>query len=177
MAGRGMEAGVSARWKNLGWVFLIAGYFALPAHAFEYVSNEGAYTVNFPAAPSETVRDIGPNKLIAHAMREGDVIYVAAHGDFVESVKADVEMNANIDNYAKEVHAKVTSRLQFTMQRGERTLEGIQFVYDGDRAAGKGIVVVDGTSSYLVAASSIKPARDEIAVNAFLNSFRLEPKK
>lgn len=174
-----MEAGVSARWKNLVWVLLTAGLFVLarPAQAFEYASNEGAYSVNFPEAPSETVRDIGPNKLIAHAMRVGDVIYVAAHGDFVETVKADVEMNANIDNYAKEVHAKVTSRLPFTMQRGERTLEGIQFAYDGDRSAGKGIVVVDGTSSYLVAASSIKPAREETAVNAFLNSFRLEPKK
>ena len=165
--------------KKIVCLFAFAGLLmlALPAQAFEYASNEGDYTVNFPEAPSETVRDIGPNKLIAHAMRVGDVIYVAAHGDFVETVKADVEMNANIDNYAKEVHAKVTSRLPFTLQRGEKTLEGIQFVYDGERSAGKGIVVVDGTSSYLVAASTIKPAHDEAAVNAFLNSFRLEPKK
>lgn|GEM_PF-1543410 len=168
-----------ACWKNAARLFAFAGLLALafPAQAFEYASNEGAYSVNFPEAPSETVRDIGPNKLIAHAMRVGDVIYVAAHGDFVDKIKPDIEMNANIDNYAKEVHAKVTSKLPFTVQRGERTLEGIQFVYDGERAAGKGIVVVDGTSSYLVAASSIKPAHDEAAVNAFLNSFRLEPKK
>jgi hypothetical protein len=170
---------VTACWKNIACLAALAGLlaFASPAQAFEYASNEGDYSVNFPAPPSETVRDIGPNKLTAHAMREGNVIYVVAHGDFAEKVKADAEMNANIDNYAKEVHAKVTSRQPITIPRGERTLEAIQFGYDGDRASGKGIVVVDGTSSYLVAASSVKPARAEAAVNAFLNSFRLEPKK
>jgi hypothetical protein len=170
---------VRACWKNAVCLAAFAGFLALasPAQAFQYASNEGDYSVNFPAPPSETVRDIGPNKLIAHAMRAGDVVYVAAHGDFVDKVKPDVEMNANIDNYAREVHAKVTSRLPFTIQRGEKTLEGIQFAYEGERQSGKGIVVVDGTSSYLVAASSIKPAHDEAAVNAFLNSFRLEPKK
>ena|SRR5689334_12336123 len=174
-----MEAGLSARWTNLVWAFLFAGLlgFALPAQAFEYASNEGAYSVNFPEAPTETVRDIGPNKLIAHAMREGSVIYVAAHGDFADKIKPDVEMNANIDNYAREIRAKVTSRLPFTLQRGEKTLEGIQFVYDGDRTTGKGVVVVDGTSSYLVAAGSVKPAHEDAAINAFVNSFRLEPKK
>jgi hypothetical protein len=151
---------------------------AAPAHAGEtFASNEGSYSVNFPSVPEETVREIGPNKLVAHAMRDGDVLYVAAHGDFTAKVDAGTEMNANIDNYTREVHAKVTSRLPFTIVRGGRTLEGIQFTYDGDRQAGKGVVVVDGTSSYLIAASSIKPAQDEHAVDEFVNSFRLAPKE
>jgi len=170
---------VIACWKNAVCLAAFAGLlaFAPPARAFEYASNEGDYSVNFPALPGETVREIGPNKLIAHAMREGDVIYVAAHGDFAGKVDPAPEMNANIDNYAREVHAKVTSRLPFTIQRGGRTLEGIQFAYDGEQQEGKGVVVVDGTSSYLVAASSVKPAHEEREVDAFLNSFRLAPKQ
>jgi hypothetical protein len=159
---------------------LICASFALvaPARAGEtYASNEGSYSVNFPSAPEETVREIGPNKLVAHAIRNGDVLYVAAHGDFTAKVDAGTEMNANIDNYTREVKAKVTSRLPFTIERGGRTLEGIQFTYDGDRQAGKGVVVVDGTSSYLVAASSIKPAQEMRAVDEFVNSFRLAPKE
>jgi len=142
-----------------------------------YSSNEGSYSVNFPVAPQETVREVGKDKLIAHVIRDGDVIYVAAHGDFTRAVKPETEMNANIENYTHEIHAKVTSRAQVTIPRGERELTGIQFSYDGEFQSGTGIVVVDGTSSYLVAASYLKPADDQQAVNAFINSFRLKPKQ
>jgi hypothetical protein len=141
-----------------------------------YSSNEGGYSVNFPAPPEETRRDIGPNRIIAHAERNGDVVYVAAHGDFTVALKPDIEMNANIDNYAHEVHAAVTARKPVSLRRGERTLAGIEFSYDGSKQAGKGIVVVDGTSSYLVAAGSVKPARHSAEVDAFVASFRLAPK-
>lgn len=161
------------------WLFALLCSFAAgtSARALEvYSSNEGSYSVNFPALPQETVRNMGPNRLVAHAEREGDVVYVAAHGDFVEAIKPDVEMNANIDNYAREVHASVTARQPVSLQRGERTLPGIAFSYDGERQAGKGIVVVDGTSSYLVAAGSVKPSRHPAEVDAFVGSFRLAPR-
>lgn len=141
-----------------------------------YSSNEGGYSVNFPAPPEETRQNIGPNKIIAHAERNGDVVYVAAHGDFIEALKPDIEMNANIDNYAHEVHAAVTTRKPVSVQRGERTLKAIEFSYDGSKQSGKGIVVVDGRSSYLVAAGSVKPARHPAEVDAFVASFKLAPK-
>ncbi len=161
---------ISAR--LLGLAFVLA--FARPVSALEtYPSNEGSYSINFPVAPQESVREIGPNRLIARAIRDGDLIYVAAHGDFAEAVKADIEMKLNIENYAREVGATVTSQKPVTIPRGGKTLNGIEFVYDGERLNGKGIVVVDGTSSYLVAASSVKPASHAAAVDAFLNSFHL----
>lgn len=163
-----------ARWLAV-WIVLMP---ALPAQALEtFNSNEGAYTINFPATPRESVQESGKNRLVAHVVREGDVVYVAANGDFAEAIKADVEMNANIENYTREINARVTSRAEVTIPRGDRTLTGIQFSYEGAVQDGKGIVVVDGTSSYLVAASAIKPADGELAVNAFLNSFRLMPKR
>lgn len=156
----------------------IALMLALPVQALEtFRSNEGAYSINFPAPPRESVREIGKNRLIAHVVRDGDVIYVAANGDFAEAIKPDIEMNANIENYTREINAKVTARAEVTIPRGDRTLTGIQFSYDGALQDGKGIVVVDGTSSYLVAASAIKPADRQLAVSAFLNSFRLMPKR
>jgi hypothetical protein len=149
-----------------------------PLAALEtFRSNEGGYAINFPAPPVESVHESGKNRLIAHIARNGDVIYIAANGDFAEAIKPDAEMNANIENYAREINARVTSRAEVTIPRGDRTLTGIQFSYDGAAQDGKGIVVVDGTSSYLVAAGSIKPADEESAVNAFLNSFRLMPKR
>jgi hypothetical protein len=141
-----------------------------------YQSNEGGYSVNFPAPPQETRRDIGPNRIIAHAERNGDVVYVAAHGDFTVALKPEIEMNANIENYAREVHASVTARKPVSLHRGGKTLPGIEFSYDGSKQAGKGIVVVDGRSSYLVAAGSVKPARHPAEVDAFVASFTLAPK-
>lgn len=161
-------------------LFAVALLLALahPALALEtYPSKEGSYSINFPVIPKETVQEIGPNRLIARAVRAGNVIYVAAHGDFVEAMNPDVEMNANIENYTREIHASVVSRAPVTIPRGVKTLSGIEFAYDGEQQGGRGIVVVDGTSSYLMAASSVKPAREETAVSAFLNSFRLLPKQ
>jgi hypothetical protein len=55
-------------------------------------------------------------------------------------------------------------------------VDAIHFSYESDQQSGEGIVAVDGTSSYLVAASSVKPANHPETVHAFLDSFRLEPK-
>lgn len=164
--------------KSTGWVLLLSALTApTPLTALEtFASNEGGYTIDFPAKPTESVQKFGNNRLIVHVARNGDVIYIAANGDFAEAIKPDTEMNANIENYTREINAAVTSRAEVTIPRGSRTLTGIQFSYDGAIQDGKGIVVVDGTSSYLVAASSIKPADEKLAVNAFLNSFRLMPK-
>lgn len=165
--------------KSTGWALLLLAALALPAPlaALEtFASNEGGYTIDFPVKPTESVQEFGNNRLIAHVARNGDVIYIAANGDFAEAVKSDTEMNANIENYTREINAAVTSRAEVTIPRGGRTLTGIQFSYDSAVQDGKGIVVVDGTSSYLVAAGSIKPADEKRAVNAFLNSFRLMPK-
>jgi hypothetical protein len=174
-AGQGMRTIVKS--AGCALALLLALGISTPLAALEtFNSNEGGYVINFPSKPIESVQEFGKNRLVAHVARNGDVIYIAANGDFAEAIKADAEMNANIENYTREINAKVTSRAEITIPRGDRTLTGIQFSYDGEVQDGKGIVVVDGTSSYLVAAGAIKPAEAELAVNAFLNSFRLMPK-
>ena len=110
-------------------------------------------------------------------MKDNDVIYIVAHGDFEVALQADLELDANIDNYVKELHATVASRGPLTFGRGDKTLPAKQFTYQSERLTGKGIVVVDGKSSYLAAATAVKPDNHDVAVNAFVSSFTLAPAK
>jgi hypothetical protein len=142
-----------------------------------YGSKEGDYSVRFPSHPQENIQSTDAYRIVTHALGEDNVIYIAAHGDFVVPPPPELELDANIDNYVKEIHGQVTSRGPLTIGRGDKSLPAKQFTYESDRLIGKGIVVVDGLSSYLAAASSLKPHSREAAVNAFVSSFKLEPTK
>jgi hypothetical protein len=143
-----------------------------------YGSTAGEYSASFPAPPEENTRT-GPNfRIVSHALRANGVIYIVAHGDFTEPVNAEVELDANIVNYVNEIRgSRLTSRGPIAFARGDKSLPAKQFTFDGELLKGKGIVVVDGKSSYLVSAGSMKPDNHEAAVDAFLASFRLVPGK
>jgi hypothetical protein len=154
--------------------------FAAGSTAFSldvYGSNEGDYSVNFPSPPKEDVQTSSNYRIVSHVVSEDNVIYIVAHGDFVVPPPPEQELDANIDNYVKELHAKVLSRGTLAIARGDKPLLAKQFTYEGDRLTGKGIVVVNGKSSYLAAASALKPYSREAKVNAFVNSFTLAPAK
>jgi hypothetical protein len=142
-----------------------------------YPSVAGDYSVNFPSTPKEEVRTTPTYRIVSHAINVDNVIYIVAHGDFQVPPPPELELDANIDNYVKELHATVASRGTLAFARGDRPLLAKQFTYEGDRLSGKGIVVVDGKSSYLAAATALKPYSREEAVNAFLGSFALVPAK
>jgi hypothetical protein len=142
-----------------------------------YGSNEGEYSVSFPSPPKEDIQTSSNYRIVSHVVSVDNVIYIVAHGDFIVPPPPDLELDANIDNYVKEIHATVTSRGTLAIARGDKPLLAKQFAYDGDRLTGKGIVVVQGKSSYLVAASALKPNNREAAVNVFVNSFALVPAK
>jgi hypothetical protein len=142
-----------------------------------YNSVAGDYAVIFPSPPQETTQSTDAYRIVSHAVRADEVIYVVAHGDFVVPPPVELELDADIDNYVKELHAQVLSRGPLAFARGDRSLPAKQFTYDGDRLSGRGIVVMDGKSSYIAAASALKPNNREAAVNAFVNSFALLPAK
>ena len=143
-----------------------------------YGSKEGDYSVNFPASPQEEINNGGNFRVVSHALRHDGVIYIVAHGDFAEPVKPDVELDANIDNYVNAIRGcRLTWRGALAFARGARPLPAKQFLYESDQLTGKGFVVVDGASSYLVAASVLKPYKREKAAEGFLASFTLVPKK
>jgi hypothetical protein len=160
------------------FVLAVALLFAAAATAlapYVYPSVAGDYAVNFPSTPKEDVQTSSAYRIVSHAISEDSVIYIVAHGDFQVPPPPEIELDANIDNYVKELHANVFSRGPLAIGRGDKPLLAKQFTYESDRMTGKGIVVVDGKSSYLAAASALKPASREAAVNAFLSSFRLVP--
>ncbi len=150
-----------------------AGAVALSASVYGSVA--GDYTVNFPIPPDEHVKPGSGFRVVTHVARDDNVIYVAANNDFEVPVPADLEIDADIDNFVKEFSGSVTSRSPLAFARGDRNLPAKQFTYDSDRFNGKGIVVVDGRSSYLVIAAVIKPNNREAAMNAFVSSFKLIP--
>jgi hypothetical protein len=142
-----------------------------------YGSKEGDYSVRFPSPPEENIQTTSAYRILTHALNEDNVIYIAGHGDFVAPLDPEQELNANIDNYVKEIHGKVVWRAPLAFGRGDKSLQAREFTYESDRLIGRGIVVVEGLSSYLAAASALKPHNREAVVNAFLRSFKLEPAK
>lgn len=142
-----------------------------------YGSLAGEYSVNFPSRPQEDVQTTAAYRIVSHVASEDNVIYIVAHGDFVVPPPPDLELDANIDNYVRELHGQVTSRGTLAIARGDKPLQAKQFTYEGEKLVGKGIVVVDGKTSYLAAASALKPNNREAAVNVFVSSFTLVPPK
>jgi hypothetical protein len=154
--------------------------FAAAGAAFSldvYPSVAGDYSVDFPSTPKEEVQTTPAYRIVSHAINVDNVIYIVAHGDFQVPPPPEIELDANIDNYVKELHANVLSRGTLAFARGDQPLLAKQFTYEGDRLSGKGIVVVDGKSSYRAAATALKPYSREAAVNTFLGSFALVPPK
>ena len=63
-------------------------------------------------------------------------------------------------------------RTQLTTASGEKLPE-LEFAYESDKLAGKGIVIVSGRRSILVTAFAVKPNDRGAAIDQFLQSFRL----
>ncbi len=169
-----------APYSSLALALAAALLFAAGSVAFSldvYGSKEGDYSVSFPSPPKEAIQTGSNYRIVSHVVSEDNVIYIVAHGDFVVPPPPELELDANIDNYVKELHATVASRGPLTFGRGDKTLPAKQFSYQSERLTGKGIVVVDGKSSYLAAATAVKPNNHDVAVNAFVSSFTLAPAK
>jgi hypothetical protein len=142
-----------------------------------YDSGAGGYSVVFPSPSEENIQTTPNYRIVTHVLREDNVIYIAAHGDYTMQLDPELELNANIDNYVKEIRARVLSRGTLVIARGDKPLLAKQFTYESDQLLGKGIVVVEGKTSYLAAASAVKPNNREKAVSAFVSSFVLVPAK
>jgi hypothetical protein len=142
-----------------------------------YTSEAGSYSVVFPSPSQENIQTTPAYHIVVHVLREDNVIYVAGHSDYAEALDPELELNANIDNYVKQISARILSRGTLAIARGDKPLLAKQFTYESDQLIGRGIVVVEGKTSYIAAASAVKPNGREVAVNAFVNSFVLVPAK
>ena len=147
-----------------------------PAYSLDvYSSAAGNYSVNFPSPPEEHIQEDGKDHVVTHIVRYDNAIYVVSHCGYVDVPNAEIEMDASINNYVKEISSHVVSRSPIKIMREDKLLRGKQFSFNGDRLVGRGVVVLDGKTSYMIAAGGIKPASREAEVSAFLGSFKLLP--
>jgi len=141
-----------------------------------YPSKEGDYAIEFPAKPAEEIDTSGGLRVVMHVLKNDEVIYIAGHGDLAVAPKPEVELDASIEKYVAAIRGcRLMSRAPLAFARGGKPVAAKQFTYESNQIVGRGIVVVDGVSSYIVAASALKPYNRQKAVDAFLGSFALAP--
>jgi hypothetical protein len=139
-----------------------------------FTSAEGGYSVSFPEKPRETAETKPEGKIFSYIVRQNDAVYGSSHVEYNSDLDIEQELQANAVNFADAVKAPVTSRrrTQFTAASGEKLPE-LEFSYESDKLAGKGIVIVSGRRSIMAAAFAFKPNDRRAAIDRFLQSFRL----
>jgi len=149
----------------------------LPAGAaaqVPFTSAEGGYSISFPAEPRETAETKPEGKIFSYIVRQDDAVYGSSHVEYNSELDVEAELQSNAVNFAEAVKAPVTSRrrTQFTAASGEKLPE-LEFAYESDKLAGKGIVIVSGRRSIMAAAFAFKPNDRRAAIDQFLQSFTL----
>ena len=149
----------------------------LPAAAaaqVPFTSTEGGYSISFPAEPRETVETKPEGKIFNYIVRQDNAAYGSSHVDYKSDLDVEQELQANAANFADAMQAPVTSRrrTEFTAPSGDKLPE-LEFTYESDKVAGRGIVVVSGRRSILVTALALKPNDRRAAIDRFLQSFKL----
>jgi hypothetical protein len=137
-------------------------------------SAEGGYSVSFPEKPRETAETKPGGRIFSYIVRQDDAVYGSSHVEYNSDLDVEQELQANAVNFANAVKAPLTSRrrTQFTTASGEKLPE-LEFAYESDKLAGKGIVIVSGRRSILVTAFAVKPNDRGAAIDQFLQSSRL----
>ena len=139
-----------------------------------FTSAEGGYSVSFPAEPRQTAATKPAGKIFSYTVRHDDAVYGSSHVEYNSELDIEQELQANAVNFADAVKAPLTSRrrTQFTAASGEKLPE-LEFTYESDKLAGKGLVIVSGRRSIMAAAFAFKPNDRRAAIDQFLQSFKL----
>jgi len=170
------RAAMRARW-HLAPLAMLAAALLLAAGAsaqVPFTSAEGGYSVSFPEKPRETAETKPEGRIFSYIVRQDDAVYGSSHVEYNSDLDVEQELQANAVNFTDAVKAPLTSRrrTQFTTASGEKLPE-LEFAYENDKLAGKGIVIVSGRRSILVTAFAVKPNDRGAAIDQFLQSFRL----
>ena len=165
---------------KFGWFAValsLASVIAADASAQVPVSSaEGGYSIVFPAKPEQKNTEQPGVKMVTHAVRAGDNVFVLAEGLFDANIPdAGAMMDRDVADYIKAFNGRQTwgGTKDFVTSSGV-SLPSRQFTFEAETLSGKGLVVVSGRRDIVIAAEKIRPNGTDEAVEKFLNSFKLE---
>jgi hypothetical protein len=160
-------------------IALIAALLLAPRHAtaaaHSFTSTEGGYSVSFPAAPQEQVSEDANARTVLNALNHDNAYYAVVHVDNKVDLKLNDELEGNIRKFTEQFHAPTQLRRKKKIPRAPGDeLPAEEFTFESDALIGKGVVIVEGRRTFMVAAFAIKPHDRKATVDRFVKSFKLK---
>jgi hypothetical protein len=153
---------------------LIAALAAVAA-PYKFTSAEAGYSVSFPAAPREQVNEDTNARTVLNALNYDNGYFAVVHVDNKFDLKLNDELEGNINRFTEQLNAPTQLRKKKKIARGPGDeLPAEEFTFESEELLGKGMVIVEGRRTYMVAAFAIKPNDRKAAVDRFINSFKLK---
>ena len=162
-------------------LLVLIAALAAAAAPYKFTSAEGGYSVSFPAAPQEQVNEDNNARTVLNALNHDNGYFAVVHVDNKFDLKLNDELEGNINKFTEQINAPTQLRRKKKIARGPGDeLPAEEFTFESEELLGKGIVIVEGRRTYMVAAFALKPSDRKAAVDRFINSFKLKasaPKK
>jgi hypothetical protein len=145
------------------------------AAPYQLTSGDGGYSITFPAGPKEQVNEDASARTVLNALNYDNGYYAVVHVDNKLELKLNDELEGNINKFTEQFNAPTQLRRKKKVVRapGEE-LPAEEFTFENDELIGKGIVIVSGTRTYMVAAFGLKPHDRKAAVDRFVKSFKFK---
>ena len=176
----GYGAALPPPWRRLlAHVLLIAALILpariAPAAPYQFTSADGGYSIAFPAGPQEQVNEDDKARTVLNALNHDNGYYAVVHVDNKIDLKLNDELEGNISKFTEQINAPTQLRRKKKVVRGPGDeLPAEEFTFESEELVGKGIVIVDGRRTYMVAAFSVKPHDRKAAVDRFIKSFKFQ---
>jgi hypothetical protein len=137
---------------------------------------KGGYSVTFPGKPQEKEVSLSPQvKSTVYSVNRDDAAFLAGYTEYTQDMDVDKELAADVQSFVTSLPARMTERKRSAVKLANGTsVERVEFSFDGDKTAGRGVAIMTGPrSSVMIAGLSMKPAGKPADVDEFVKSFKL----
>ncbi len=161
-------------------IFIAAAVLAFPALAnaqVPFTPAKGGYSIVFPEKPAEKELALSDSvKATVYSVNRPDSAFLSGYTEYLgANMDVERELVADVDGFAQQVNATVTDRKRFAikMPNGELA-QKVEFTFEGDKTAGRGILIIPNAHSSVMAAGlTLKPADRRAAVDSFVDSLKI----
>ncbi len=141
-----------------------------------FTAAKGGYTIVFPEKPQEQEVALSPSvKETVYSVNRGDASFLAGYTEYQSDVDAAKELEADVQSFVVQIHAQMGGRKRSILKLANGTnVEQVEFTFDGEKSAGRGIAIMTTPrSSIMIAGLITKPGGKPADVDAFVKSFKL----